>query len=36
MLKMTMGNEVKLIVVAIVCALLLILGHVLLLSLIHI
>lgn len=30
MLKMTMGNEVKLIVVAIVCALLLILGHVLL------
>ena len=30
MLKMTMGNEVKLIIVAIVCALLLILGHVLL------
>ena len=30
MLKMNMGNEVKLIVVAIVCALLLIFGHVLL------
>ncbi|KNH13626.1 asparaginyl-tRNA synthetase [Vibrio lentus] len=30
MLKVTMGNEVKLIIVAIVCALLLIIGHVLL------
>lgn len=30
MLKMTVGKEVKLIIVAIVCALLLILGHVLL------